>query len=87
MKLPFDDATLRRYSRQILLREIGGAGQRKLLEAEVRAPGPVAAEYLRRAGLRVTVELPDETQTPIDKWVRGSLAAVEEIKRILELPK
>jgi hypothetical protein len=82
MKLPFDDTTIRRYSRQILLREIGGAGQRKLLEARVEARG-VEAEYLRRAGVHVT-EVPDEPRTAIDEWVTGSLAAVEQIKRILK---
>jgi molybdopterin/thiamine biosynthesis adenylyltransferase len=81
MKLPFDDATIQRYSRQILLREIGGAGQRKLLSAHVQASG-IAAEYLRRAGVRVS-EIPEQPRSVIDKWLSGSMAAVEELKRIL----
>lgn len=79
MKL--DDAQIRRYSRQILLREIGGTGQRKLLSARVQAAG-VAAEYLRRAGVQVD-EIAEPPASPIDRWVSGSMAAVSEIKRIL----
>jgi molybdopterin/thiamine biosynthesis adenylyltransferase len=79
--MKFDDQTIRRYSRQILLREIGGTGQQKLLASRVEARG-VAAEYLRRAGVQVS-EHPDDPRTAIDKWVTGSMAAVEEIKRIL----
>ena len=81
MKLAFDDHAIRRYSRQILLREIGGDGQRKLLAAHVEATG-VAAEYLRRAGVQV-VERPEPPRSPIDRWVTGSFDAVSEIKRIL----
>jgi hypothetical protein len=85
MKLVFDDQTIRRYSRQILLREIGGAGQQKLLAARVRASG-VAAEYLRRAGVQVD-EQPEPARStprsPIDRWVTGSFDAVSEINRIL----
>ena len=85
MKLPFDDATIRRFSRQILLSEIGGAGQQRLLDARVWVRGPVAAEYLRRAGVGEVEELPDETRTAVDRWVSGSMAALGELKRILEL--
>jgi hypothetical protein len=81
MKLAFDDQTIRRYSRQILLREIGGAGQQKLLSASVEASG-VAAEYLRRAGVQVA-RRPEPSRSPIDRWVTGSFDAVSEIKRIL----
>lgn len=55
---PLDDAQLRRYARQILLREIGGRGQRALLGATVeldlepdRAAAVVAAAYLAGAGV------------------------------------
>jgi hypothetical protein len=53
----FSDEEIRRYSRQILLREVGGAGQERLLRARPRlcaagVAGEVAAEYLRRAGVR-----------------------------------
>jgi hypothetical protein len=79
--MKFDDQTIRRYSRQILLREIGGVGQQKLLAARVKASG-VAAEYLRRAGVQVD-EIPEVRTSPIDGWIAGSLDAVAEIKRIL----
>lgn len=56
----FADQTLRRYSRQILLREVGGRGQRAILSSCVDLcvlPGgadiaAVAAQYLLRAGIR-----------------------------------
>ena len=55
---PLDDAQLRRYARQILLREIGGRGQRALLGATVeldlepdRAAAVIAAAYLAGAGV------------------------------------
>ena len=79
--MKFDEEQIRRYSRQILLREIGGTGQKKLLLAHVQAAG-VAAEYLRRAGVQVD-EIADTQTSPIDRWVSGSMAAVSEIKRIL----
>ena len=52
----FSDEQMRRYSRQILLREVGGRGQARLLEAELAvvcagAAGRVAAQYLLRAGV------------------------------------
>lgn len=54
----FSDDTLRRYSRQILLREVGGRGQQALLNSRVdllvrpRGGGiaAIAAQYLLRAG-------------------------------------
>jgi hypothetical protein len=57
----FSEAQVQRYSRQILLKEVGGRGQRRLLEApfEVVAGGPaidVAVAYLAASGtpLRAT---------------------------------
>lgn len=52
----FSDEQMRRYSRQILLREVGGRGQARLLQAELAvvcagAAGRVAAQYLLRAGV------------------------------------
>ena len=52
----FSDEQIRRYSRQILLREIGGHGQARFLAARpallcAGAVGEVAAEYLWRAGV------------------------------------
>jgi hypothetical protein len=52
----FSDAQIRRYSRQILLREVGGRGQARLLSARpalvaVGQLGQIVAEYLWRAGV------------------------------------
>lgn len=55
----FGDQALRRYSRQILLREVGGRGQEKIGRARlILIAGPsggslasVAAQYLLRAGV------------------------------------
>lgn len=59
-----DEEQVRRYSRQILLREVGGRGQERLLASRVRLRGrglcaEVAAEYLRRAGVGVAEERED----------------------------
>jgi len=55
--LSLDAAARRRYARQLLLGEIGEAGQERLLAARFRSSAPsdpsafaVAAAYLRRAG-------------------------------------
>ena len=55
----FSDETLRRYSRQILLREVGGRGQTRILQSRAAlvvkegggAIAAVAAQYLLRAGV------------------------------------
>jgi hypothetical protein len=71
--LTLDAAARRRYARQLLLREIGEAGQERLLDAVFRRGAgsdpeafAVAAEYLRRAGCSFAesgdeVSVPDET--------------------------
>ncbi len=53
-----NDAEVRRYSRQILLPEVGGAGQERLLSARVRVLGharalSTAAAYLEAGGTQV----------------------------------
>lgn len=55
---------VRRFSRQILLRDVGGIGQRRLLDASVRigrldAPGRECAMWLARSGIG-TLCLPDD---------------------------
>ena len=55
-----DDAQIERWSRQILLPDVGGRGQLRLLGARVgvAGEGPVAArcvELLRRAGIPVAI--------------------------------
>lgn len=52
------EAELRRYSRQILLREVGGRGQARLLATRFLVDGDsalteLAVSYLERAGARV----------------------------------
>ncbi len=54
--MPLSDAQIERYSRQIILPEIGGAGQERLLAAtvEVHGAGPLAAmaaRYLAGGGV------------------------------------
>lgn len=56
MTQPFSDEEMRRFSRQILLREVGGRGQRRLAgtPVELSCPdlvGEVAVRYLLRAGV------------------------------------
>ena len=61
-RVPFSEAQIQRYARHILLPEIGGRGQRQLLESAVRisfaddpAAACVALAYLAGAGLGTIV--------------------------------
>ena len=47
----FTDEEIRRYGRQIVLREVGGRGQERLRAATVRAASELAALYLAGAGV------------------------------------
>jgi len=63
------DARIRRFSRQILLRDVGGAGQAKLLGACVRVPllderGRSCAMWLARAGIGALALPDDRTPAP-----------------------
>jgi len=49
--MQFSDEEIRRYSRQIVLAEVGGAGQRRLRAATVTAASEVEALYLAAAGV------------------------------------
>ena len=56
--MPLDEGEIVRYSRQILLREVGGRGQERLLESAVElGPGgaalSTAAAYIAASGIRV----------------------------------
>ena len=58
------ESQIQRYSRQILLREVGGRGQERLLGACVRLPaldsgGRACAMWLARAGVGA-LELPED---------------------------
>jgi hypothetical protein len=53
----FSEEDIRRYSRQILLREVGGRGQQRILDACAtlvcsNGVGETAAQYLGRAGVK-----------------------------------
>jgi hypothetical protein len=65
------DAQIERWSRQILLPEVGGRGQLRLLAARVGVTGggPAAAQcvdLLERAGIRVTRGVPDGADVLVD---------------------
>jgi hypothetical protein len=56
--MPLSEAQIQRYARHILLPEVGGVGQERLLAAEVRARGErtwveLAGDYLSAAGVTV----------------------------------
>lgn len=103
----FDDASLQRYSRQLLLPEIGEHGQEALCATYAAVSGgceracEVCMDYLDRAGvitpawpgLEVVVgedlfvkELAGSAELyEAGAWLAGSLAAVEAIKRIVQI--
>ena len=71
-------ADKKRYARQVLLTEIGLAGQARLLQAAVSLPqgadaraAELAADYLQRAGLRVDQEAGAEVALPVGDAVRA----------------
>jgi hypothetical protein len=53
----FSDDEMRRYSRQLVLAEVGGVGQERLRAATLRAADEVEALYLAAAGVG-TIEVP-----------------------------
>lgn len=70
-----DDQVVR-YSRQLLLREVGGAGQQAWLEAGIRVVGSgpaleVAVAYLSGAGLRV--QAPDAFWSGCTGWLHRAV--------------
>lgn len=77
------DDLMRRYSRQILLREVGGRGQGRILAASATlvcrgGVGEVAAEYLARAGvgsLRVFTVDDDAAPPELLEWLQAVPAA------------
>jgi hypothetical protein len=89
----FSEQAIRRWSRQILLAEVGGGGQRRLLASRLRVVGAgpaavVCASYLRAAGVTLAEDATDAVaapQTPAgpDAFIQGAFAAVEAEKRIL----
>jgi adenylyltransferase/sulfurtransferase len=56
----FTDEEVRRYSRQLILPEVGGVGQERLRAAHARAASEVEALYLAGAGVGcLTVASPE----------------------------
>ncbi|MGA9521584.1 MAG: MoaD/ThiS family protein [Myxococcaceae bacterium] len=78
------EAQIQRYSRQILLREVGGAGQLRLLAASVRLEGAgaallTAAAYVGAGGSRVNA-----TERPILGVEMGFLASASDAAKPLD---
>ncbi len=67
---------LERYARHIMLRELGGPGQQKLLKAHVAlvglgALGGPAAMYLAAAGVGRLTLIDDDSVTPLQPAAPG----------------
>ncbi len=81
----FSEEQVERYSRQIILREVGGAGQRKLLTARVLilgagGLGSPAALYLAAAGVG-TIGVVDSDRVELSNLQRQVLHATDDIGR------
>src|ERR1044071_6678512 len=79
------EAQIRRYSRQILLRDVGGRGQRKLLQSAVSLVGlaPVGvscALYLATAGIGRLI-LYDDKLVSVEDIGAGGLYLQEDVGR------
>lgn len=79
------DAQLDRYARHIVLKEIGGAGQRKLLRAAIALVGAggigaPALQYLAAAGVG-HIRLIDDDQVSLDNLQRQVLFGTNDIGR------
>jgi hypothetical protein len=73
--MPLDDAQVERYSRQLILQEIGPRGQARLMQSRVAVTvtGPAAERataYLAAAGIG-TLALPPALHTLVDPAHRG----------------
>jgi len=80
---PFSDAQLERYARHIVLREIGGAGQRRLLGARIAVVGAGgigagALPYLVAAGVG-RVRLIDDDTVSLSNLQRQTLFTATDI--------
>jgi hypothetical protein len=83
IRLPISDEEIRRYSRQILLAEVGGAGQRRLLAAhlcivgagEACATANICARYLAAAGVTVLAAPPADGAVPEVRVASAASAA------------
>ncbi len=83
--MTFSEEQVERYSRQIILREVGGAGQRRLLAARVLVVGAgglgsPASLYLAAAGVG-TVDIVDSDRVELSNLQRQVLHGTEDIGR------
>ena len=82
---PFSEAQIERYSRHIILREVGGVGQRKLLDSRVLIVGggglgsPVGL-YLAAAGVG-TIGIVDSDSVDLSNLQRQILHATADVGR------
>jgi molybdopterin/thiamine biosynthesis adenylyltransferase len=85
MKMDLTNEQIERYSRQIVLKEVGGIGQKKLLNSKVSliglgALGSSAAYYLAAAGIG-TLQIIDFDTVEISNLHRQILHFTEDIDR------
>jgi hypothetical protein len=83
--MPLTESQIVRYSRQILLREVGGGGQERLLSADVRLKGEgaallTAAAYVAGGGSRVGTP-----RRPLGRGEVGYLASVADSRKSLDV--
>ena len=83
--MTLSDVQLDRYARHIVLKEIGGEGQRKLLEARIAIVGAggigaPAIQYLAAAGIG-TLRVVDDDVVTLDNLQRQVLFATEDVGR------
>ncbi|MFL6862846.1 MAG: HesA/MoeB/ThiF family protein, partial [Allosphingosinicella sp.] len=81
----FSDAQLDRYARHIVLKEIGGEGQRRLLAATVAiigagGIGSPAIQYLAAAGVG-TLRVIDDDRVSLDNLQRQILFGTDDVGR------
>ena len=84
--MDFTESQIERYSRQIILREIGGEGQKKLLNARVviigaGGLGSPAAYYLAAAGLG-TIGIVDHDTVEVSNLQRQILHTTQDAGRL-----